>query len=122
MIETLVDLRARIDQLRGYEQALEGELRARVEERGGTEAAGEHHRVVLVAQHSWRYDLEALSELQALIPPDQYDKAVKHIPETWQPNKTVLNSLARRGGRVKQVIDAGCIPVPSAPKLEVRSL
>lgn len=109
------------------EQAREarGELWAYVDEQGASVIDGTTvEAIVLVSgsSYTWEYDVEVLSELGAFVAPDVLEQALIPVPATVKVNKNELNKLAKRGGQIRQIIEAGCIKVESGGgrKFELR--
>lgn len=62
--------------------------------------------------YDWEYNLEKLTQLGAYLPPDVVDQALEPVPATIKVKKGELNKLAKRGGKIAEIIDAGCTKVP----------
>lgn len=105
------------------EQQAEGLLRQRILEReGANRAETPQWRTKLAPSTAWGYIDETIADLQKHIAADEFDHAVPLIPAVAayrKPNKARLNELAKRGGEVKRIIDAGCIPQSTTYKVEV---
>jgi hypothetical protein len=104
-----------------HDQA-ESLLRERILKRNGKRAENTEFVVNLKGTTNWTFELETLLELQNHVEPDDFDKAVVYVPpvpETRNPNKSRLNELAKRGGKVAEIIEKGCIPDGTSYKLEI---
>ena len=119
LVESLDAVQTAMKDLRDAERSLVQEITARLHERGGTQMVCGKVRAVLDSSTEWVFDIERLADLQSYIEEDLWERAAPLTPAVRKPNKTVLNSIAKRGGVFKEIVDAGCSEVPKTPKIKI---
>lgn len=126
VVARLAEVQAQLKQLRQDEADLQNLLRQWLQERKGTVVVGGGWEAVVDSgAKEYVYNYEKLSELQAYLPPDEYDKVVVYTPPptegTYTVRKAELNKLIKRGGPVAEIAAAGFTEAPGGPgKLVVR--
>lgn len=115
---TILTLREQLTDLRHQLAESEGMLRDAMLSRNATIADAGAWTVKLSPRRAYTYDLEALSQLQAFLEPEQYERAVVEV-HTVKPNKTQLNQLAKRGGEIAAIITAAVTESVAGYDLEV---
>jgi hypothetical protein len=115
----LAEVRDVLGTFREFERALVGEIQQRMRERNATVVATDTHEAKLEIRREYNYNTETLASLQAYVPAEEYEQAVQTVPATIKVNKTRLNALAKRGGKVAEVIAAATTEVPSDPRVVV---
>ena len=95
------------------------------DEQGASVIDGTEYEVVLGTSEGtteWEYDLETLGKLGAFLEPEIVERALVPVPATVKVAKGELNKLAKRGGKIKEIIDAGCTKVQKGGgrKMEIR--
>lgn len=120
---SLYAVRRQLRLLRTIEQQAEALLLQRMLVReGAVKAVTANHVAKLKPTVSWAFVDETIAELQRYVDADDFDIAVPLIPAVpahRQPNKAKLNELAKRGGKVKQIVDEGCYKASTTYKVEV---
>jgi hypothetical protein len=127
LMRKLYEVKQQINALTAAANQLDSMLYERVRSRGpkaDRTSDGVYEYRVHETVGKWSFNLETLAELQQHITPDEFDNAVVFVPEqviaaTRKPNKTKLNELAKRGGDIERIVDAGCSPESTSIKTEV---
>lgn len=124
LVRSLALVQALLTELRQAERELVSEITYRLNTRKGTVMPGDRGvEAVLESQYSWVVDLERLADIQAYITPEEWDKLAPQPPLPERvPNKTIGNTLAKRGGPIADVINAAWRQVPGTPKVKVRRI
>lgn len=117
---SIFNLRQQIDDLRKQLSDAETLMVLNMRERGATIADAGMFEVMLQSKKEYEYDIETLASLQGWIDADEYDRAVKPIPATVRVNKTELNRLAKRGSKIKEIIEAATTEIETRPILVIR--
>lgn len=122
LVQALERVQTLLGQLRQAETTLTLEIIDRLRRRGGSEMVDGFGLVAaLDVGREWVCNLEVLADLQAYLTPEEWDRVAPQPPQPERrPNKTVANQLAKRGGPIRDIIDAAYSEVPTQPKVRVK--
>lgn len=104
LAETIYQLRDSISVLKGYLDEAEAALREAMLARNASLLDTGEHEVKIKPKRRYEYDHEGLSQLQAFVPAERYERAVA-VVETVKVNKLELNKLAKMGADIAAIID-----------------